>query len=87
LSENYNSAEFISNDFKPKWSNLYRPSGFHSDAKRGTGLLGKFKQLIPNADEYLNNTGLRNWFNILKEIFEDALAEMGRLIEEGSLAN
>jgi transcriptional regulator with XRE-family HTH domain len=75
-------SEFISNDFKPRWSKLYRIKGVYPDHNRRIGLLDTFKKLIPNVDQYLNNTGRRNWVNILKEVFDEALIEMDKIIDE-----
>jgi len=75
-------SEFVSSDFKPKWNALYRLSGQDSDYFRRTNLLNTFRQLIPNIDEYLNNTGLRDWVNILREVFDEGLLELDKIIEE-----
>ncbi|WP_039236706.1 hypothetical protein [Clostridium sp. K25] len=45
-------------------------------------MLNTFRQLIPNIDEYLNNIGLQDWVNILREIFDEGLLELDKIIEE-----
>lgn len=65
----------------------YRLSGQDSDYFRRTNLLNTFRQLIPNIDEYLNNIGLQDWVNILREIFDEGLLELDKIIEEKTVNN